>query len=169
MRKSQTIALYGVLTALALVFGYIESVLPVFVFVPGMKLGLSNILVVFALYRLGDKSAMAINLIRIVISSMLFGNVVSLIYSLAGGMLSTIVMIILKHINVFNIVTVSVVGGICHNVGQIIAAAILMSTSAIMYYLAVLWISGMVFGALIGLLAGVIVRRIPYKLTGGGL
>ena len=153
---------YGILIALALALSYLEAQLPVFFAVPGMKLGLTNIVVLIALYRMGGVSAMTINLLRIVLVSLLFGTFSSFIYSLAGGMLSTVVMLLLKYIGKFQLITVSIAGGVSHNVGQIIAAMILMSTAGIGWYLSVLWFTGLISGALIGILGSILVKRLPF-------
>ena len=157
-------AVYAMLIALAMIFSYVESQVPPFFAVPGMKLGLTNIVVVTALYKLGNGSAMLINVLRIVLVSLLFGGVMSMLYSLAGGMLSAVVMILLKKTKLFRMVTVSIAGGVAHNIGQILVAMFAMNTVSIVWYLAVLWVSGMVSGALIGLLGAELVRRLPDRL-----
>lgn len=158
---SKKIAQYGLLIALALVLSYIESLVPAFFAVPGMKLGLTNIVVVVALYRMGGKSAFFINVLRIVLVSALFGNGIAFAFSLAGGMLSTLGMIFLKERMKLSIISVSVAGGILHNVGQIGVAMVLLGTRQIGWYLAILWFSGLVCGALIGLLSAMVLRRLP--------
>jgi heptaprenyl diphosphate synthase len=155
------ITTYGMLVALALIMSYVEAQIPAFVAVPGMKLGLTNIVVVVALYLLGAKSAMFINVIRIILVSLLFGNTMSFAFSIAGGMLSTIIMIILKKTNKFSTVGVSAAGGITHNIGQILVAILLLHTGAIAWYLPILWISGIFSGIIIGIIAGIITSRIP--------
>ena len=152
---------YGMMIAAALILSYLESQIPAFFAVPGMKLGLTNVVVLTALYMMDSKSAMAINVVRIVLISFLFGGFSAMIYSLAGGMLSTAVMILLKKTGCFSIVPVSIAGGVSHNIGQIIVAVIVLNTSGIAWTLAALWISGLVSGALIGLLAGQLVKRLP--------
>ncbi len=161
-------AAYAMLIALALVFSWLEAQIPAFFAVPGMKLGLTNIVVLIALYRFGSAQAMAVNILRIVLVSVLFGGPWAMIYSLAGGMLSAIVMIILKKTGLFRIVTVSIAGGISHNAGQIIAAMIVMNTAAIAWYLAVLWFTGMLSGALIGILGYEMIKRLPERVFGKG-
>lgn len=160
MKSVKKLALYGVLIALAIVLGYVEMLVPNFFFVPGMKLGLTNVVVVTALYTMDVKSAVIINFVRILLCALLFGNGVSLIYSLAGGLLSTAVMILLKQTGHFSIPMVSVAGGVMHNVGQILVAMVLMDTLAIGWYLMILWFSGMLTGALIGLLASLVAGRV---------
>lgn len=159
--STRKISIYGLLVALAMVLSWIECRFGFTMMVPGMKLGLTNLVVLLALYKIGYKDAIIINFIRILLVSMTFGNMFSFLYSLAGGLLSGIVMIILKKTDKINLVTVSVVGGIFHNVGQIIVAMVVMNTVHIAYYLAVLWVSGIVAGVIIGILSAQIVRRIP--------
>ncbi|MDO4489490.1 MAG: Gx transporter family protein [Lachnospiraceae bacterium] len=162
MRESKTgrVAEYGLLIALAMILSYVEAQIPAFFTVPGMKLGLTNIVVLFALYRISYKSAFFINLLRILLVAMLFGNGMSLAYSLAGGMLSTLVMMLLKRWGHFRIVTVSIAGGICHNIGQILVAVLLLQTTALAWYLLVLWFSGLASGLVIGLVGGELVKRL---------
>ena len=148
--KTRRIAQYGLLVALALILSYLEAQLPVFFAVPGMKLGLTNIVVLVALYGMGEGSAIGINLMRIFLVSVLFGNGMSLAYSLVGGLLSGAVMLLLKRTRKFSLLGVSIAGGITHNVGQILTAMALLQTKALGWYLLVLWISGLVSGALIG-------------------
>ncbi len=158
--KTSKIPLYGVLIALALILSYVESQIPAFVAIPGMKLGLTNIVVLSALYLLGDKSAMMINTFRIVVVSILFGNAMSFAFSIVGGMLSTLVMIILKKSGKFRIIGISAAGGITHNIGQIITAIVLLGTTAIAWYLPILWISGIVSGIIIGVIGGAVCSRL---------
>ena len=166
--RTQYIALYGLMVALALVLSYVESMIPAFFAVPGMKLGLTNIVIVLALYKMGDWSAFTINLVRILLVALLFGNFMSLAYSLAGGLLSTLVMILLKKTEKFSVIPVSIVGGVTHNIGQILVAMVLLETKQLAWYLLVLWFTGMVTGALIGLIAGELTRRLEKVNLGGG-
>ena len=154
------ISQYGMMVALALIMSYIEAQIPAFFAVPGMKLGLTNIVVVVSLYLLGSKSAMFINIVRIILVSLLFGNTMSLAFSFAGGMLSTIIMIILKKSGKFSTVGVSAAGGITHNIGQILVAVFLLNTGAITWYLPILWISGIISGVVIGIIAGIVTSRL---------
>ena len=148
--RTKTVARYGLLVALAMIMSYLEAQLPVFFAIPGMKLGLTNVVVLVALYGMGYGSAAVINLVRIVLVSMLFGNGMSLAYSLAGGILSGAVMMLLKRTNAFSMVAVSIAGGIAHNIGQILVAMLVLQTAALGWYLLVLWVSGLVSGAIIG-------------------
>ncbi len=162
--QSKTIAFVGVCTALALILSYIEVVLPpLFPAVPGIKMGLPNIIIVFLLYRRGPLLAGAASLVRILLVALLFGNTMSLMYSLAGGVLSFIVMILLRRLKFLSTVGVSVAGGVFHNVGQILAAMVLLDTSQLAYYLVVLIITGTVSGILIGLCGATLIKRVPQK------
>lgn len=166
--KTRKVAMYGLLTALALVLSYIESLVPAFFAVPGVKLGLTNVVVLFALYRMSWKDALAINFVRIALVSMTFGNAFSFFYALAGGMLSGVVMIVLKKTDRFGMLGVSAAGGVFHNVGQILVAMAVLETWRIVSYLMVLWVSGVLSGVAIGILCGEVVRRIPENIMNGG-
>jgi heptaprenyl diphosphate synthase len=168
MKQTRRIAQYGLLIAVALILSYVEAQIPAFFAVPGMKLGLTNVVVLFALYCMGEKSALTINLLRICLVSLLFGNGMSLAYSVAGGLLSALVMIILKKTGKFRVVTVSVAGSISHNVGQILVAMALLGTASIAWYLLVLWFTGIASGLVIGLVGGELCRRCN-KIPRGGM
>ena len=148
------------LVAVAMILSYVESMIPAFVAVPGVKMGLSNIATVFALYSLGWPYAICVSVVRVLLSSLLFGNFVSLIYSLSGAFLALGLMILLKKLDKFSIVGVSVAGGVGHNIGQTIAACIVMENAAISLYIIPLLVSGTISGVLIGLVAGNLVERI---------
>lgn len=148
------------LVAVAMILSYVESMIPAFVAVPGVKVGLSNIATVFALYALGWPYAIGISVVRVFLSSLLFGNFVGMIYSLSGAALALVSMILLKKLDVFSTVGISVVGGVCHNIGQIIAACIVMETAAIAVYIIPLLFSGTIAGVVIGLIAGNLVERV---------
>lgn len=160
--KASKVARYGLIIALALVLSYLESLLPP-LGVPGVKLGLPNLAVVFALYRLGFRDACAISLVRVALVALLFGSGVSLAYSAAGAVLSLTVMGLLKKTGKFSSVGVSVAGGVAHNAGQILVAMALLETARLAWYLSVLWISGTVAGVLIGVVSGELVKRVPGK------
>lgn len=168
MKKSRFVARYGLLVALALIFSYIEAQVPAFFTIPGMKLGLTNIVVLVALYQMGTQSALLINIFRILLVSMLFGNGMSMVYSLAGGLLSGAVMIGLKKTGQFGMVTVSIAGGIAHNIGQILVAMLMLETTALAWYLLVLWFTGFASGAVIGVVGGELCRRLE-KIRQGGV
>lgn len=148
------------LIALAMILSYAESLVPAFFAVPGMKIGLTNVVVLFAFYGMDEKAAFLINLIRIVLVGILFGSGVSLIYSLAGGLLSFLVIFLLKKTGKFQIVTVSMAGGIFHNIGQILVAMALLGTKAIAWYLLILWFFGMGAGLAVGVIGAILVRRL---------
>lgn len=158
--KASKVAQYGLIAALALVLSYLESLVPS-LGVPGVKLGLPNIAIVFALYRLGWRDACIISLVRVFLVFLLFGNGAGLAYSLAGAALSLSLMGLLKKTGRFSSVGVSVAGGVAHNAGQILVAMALLETSRLAWYLPVLWVSGTIAGVLIGIVSGVLVERVP--------
>ena len=159
-RRIYKMVMCGVLTALAMIFSYIESVIRIHLPIPGIKLGVPNIAIITVLYVVGTKEAITVNFIRISLTALLFGNINSFLFSMAGAILSMLTMIILKKINFFSTVGVSVAGGVMHNFGQIIAAAFIMGSSAIVYYLPVLIITGTVTGAVIGAVAALVAERV---------
>ena len=156
--KAKNAALFGVMVALAFTFSYLESLIPFDFGIPGVKLGLANLVVVTALYIMKPTQAFAISVIRILLASITFGNVYSLAYSLCGGLLSFAVMWALRK-SKLSIIGVSMLGGICHNLGQIITAAIVMQTARIVYYFPVLLIAGLVTGLLLGIVSKAVVNR----------
>ena len=162
--RTKKLTVMALTIALAMVLSFIESQIPAFVAIPGVKVGLANIAVVFALYKLGWKEAVGISLIRVVLISVLFGNFASLFYSLAGAVLSLLGMILLKHTEKFSSVAVSVTGGVLHNVGQILMACLLLETDIIRYYLPFLILSGTIAGVVIGIVAGIMVKRIKLEV-----
>lgn len=157
---AKRIAYMGMLTALAFVFSYIEFLLPLNFGVPGIKPGLANLTVMIALYLMSARAACTLSFVRIVLTGLTFGNAASMIYSLAGGMLSLAAMLPAKRCKAFSVTGVSILGGVFHNVGQILAAIVVLETASLLYYLPVLLISGTVAGALIGILASVVIRRL---------
>ncbi len=157
---ARTVALYGMLIALAFVFSYIEAMIPIPLPVPGVKLGLANLVNVVGLYTVGIAGTIAVGLVRIVLVGFTFGNTFSMLYGLAGGILSLAVMAAVKKTDFFGSTGVSVLGGIFHNVGQLIVAACVTKTAGVFTYLPVLTVAGVVAGTLIGLLGGLIVERI---------
>lgn len=150
----------GMLIALAMVLSFIESQIPAFIAVPGLKLGLANIAVVFALYRLGFREALGVSLIRVVLSAILFGSVVSGLYSAAGAVLSLAGMALLKKTGFFGTVGVSVSGAVLHNLGQIGIACLILRTQALVYYLPFLILSAVAAGVVIGIVSAVLVERL---------
>lgn len=159
-RKTKKVAAMGLAVALAMILSFVESQVPALVAVPGVKMGLANIAVVFVLYKLGWKEAAVISLIRVFLVTLLFGNLGLIWYSAAGAVLSLAGMILLKKTGLFSEIAVSVAGGVLHNMGQILVASILLETDLLRYYLPILIVSGVVTGFVIGLLAGIMVKRI---------
>lgn len=164
-KKSSTpirknVAFMGVFLALALVLSYVESLIPFFFGVPGMKLGLTNLIILILLYCMGPKEAYIISIARVFLAGFLFGNLFSIVYSLAGAMLSLTVMLLLKRTDKFKILTVSAIGGISHNVGQLIVAAIVVESYNIFYYMPVLLIAGLITGLIIGIVSQEVILRI---------
>lgn len=158
--KAWKTALFGLMTALAFVFSYLESLVPLNIGIPGIKLGLANLVVITALYIFPKQYAFVIALIRIILSGLTFGGLSAMVFSLAGGVLSFAVMVLLKKVNKFSVIGVSAAGGIFHNIGQIAAAAFVMKTAQIIYYLPVLVISGLITGILIGIIADILIKRL---------
>ncbi|MBQ9227729.1 MAG: Gx transporter family protein [Eubacterium sp.] len=162
--KAKKAALFGLLVALAFVLSYLESLLPFNLGVPGVKLGLANLVVVVALFTVGEKTALPVAVVRIVLAGLTFGNTYSLVYSLAGGLLSFAVMALVRRRSGLSVFGVSMLGGVTHNIGQIAVAAVLMGTYRIAYYLPVLLVAGLVTGLLIGLAAKPVVNRLQAVL-----
>ena len=160
--KVKKVAVLGLCVALAMIMSYIESLFPLNLAVPGIKMGLANIVIIFLLYRVGFSSACIVSLIRVFLVSMLFGNVMMMAYSIAGAVLSLAVMLVLKKCGKFSVVGVSIAGGVAHNAGQIIMAVILLGTKQIAYYLPVLAVTGTVTGVLIGIAASVVIKRVKH-------
>lgn len=152
-------AYFGVFTALALILGYVESLIPIQFGVPGIKLGLANLIIVMVLCKRGWKEALLLSVVRIVLSGFIFGNLFSILYSFAGGMLSLLVMALMVKISRFSTVGISIAGGVCHNIGQLIVAMLAVETYQVGFYLPVLLISGVITGALIGITDGEVMKR----------
>ncbi len=154
------VAYFGVFTALALIFSYIETLIPVNFGIYGVKLGLANLIIVVALYKIGIGEAFLLSVVRVVLSGFLFGNYFSIIYSLAGGMLSLAVMSLLKRSGGFSVMGVSIAGGVFHNIGQLIVAMLVVETFSVIYYVPVLLTAGMLAGLVIGIAANGMLRRL---------
>lgn len=160
MKKTKRLVLLAMLTAVAMILSYVESLLPS-VGIPGVKMGLANIAVIFALFRFGWKEAAVLSLVRVVLVSLLFGGVGAMLYSLAGAVLSLAVMALLRRIDRFSTVGISVAGGVANNAGQILMAMLILQTKQLLGYLPVLAVSGIAGGVLTGLAAALLIRRIP--------
>lgn len=156
--KSRKIALYGLFIALAFIFSYIESLFPIPFPVPGIKLGLANLVVIIVIYGIGVKEAFVLSMIRILLVGFTFRDPSTLIFSFAGGFLSWLMMTVFLKLKLFSMVGVSIIGGIAHNIGQIIVAIIYVNNMGMLYYLPVLMVSGVISGTLIGILAAVILK-----------
>ena len=160
MKNTKRLVLLAMLTAVAMILSYVESLLPS-VGIPGVKMGLANIAVIFALFRFGWKEAAALSLVRVVLVSLLFGSVGAMLYSLAGAVLSLAVMALLRRTDRFSTLGVSVAGGVAHNAGQILMAMLILQTRQLLGYLPVLAGAGIGGGILTGLAAALLIRRIP--------
>lgn len=161
--KTKKIALLGVITSIALVLSYLESILPpIYAAIPGIKVGLPNIVIIFILYKYGLKEAVTVSALRVFIVALLFGNVMTLAYSLAGAMLSIFAMALLKKLDKFSEVGVSIVGGVAHNLGQILVAVALLNSTLIGYYMIVLTITGTLAGVFVGLAGSLLIKRMNH-------
>lgn len=165
-KKAITVALYGLLTALALVLSFVETLIPILIPIPGVKLGLANLVTVVGLYLIGIPGTIAVTLVRIVLVGFSFGNPYSMIYGLSGSFLSLLVMAILKKTGRFSQISISVLGGIAHNIGQITFAAVIVQTSGVFYYLPFLIAAGCIAGTLIGIVGGLITGRLLCAMRG---
>lgn len=154
------VAYFGVFTALALIFSYVETLIPIHFGVPGIKLGLANLLIVIMLYKTSVRDALLLSVVRIVLSGFLFGNMFSILYSLAGGLLSLTMMAFLRKRDSFSVIGVSIAGGVFHNIGQLIIAGVVVENFKVSYYLPVLLVAGVLTGALIGVISGEVLKRI---------
>ena len=154
----------GVYIALAMILSYVESLIPFSFGVPGIKLGLTNVVTVIMMYTYGIPGALGVAVLRAVLSGFMFGNAFSIIYSVAGCVLSFIFMYILKNTNHFAIISVSAAGGVMHNVGQLIVAANVVKTYSVIYYAPVLIIAGVFTGIIIGIVSDEIVKRIGNRM-----
>ena len=154
------VAYFGVFTALALMFSYIETMIPIQFGVPGIKLGFANIMIVIMLYNSSAKEALLLSSVRIMLSGFLFGNLSSILYSIAGGVLSLGIMTLLKKQGGFSVIGVSVAGGVSHNIGQLIVAMLVVETYQVGYYLPVLLVAGVITGLGIGVVSQEVLKRI---------
>ena len=160
-KKTKKIAYLGMFITLALIASYVESLVPFYFGAPGIKLGLANLITVVLLYRSGWKDAAIVSVLRIVLSGILFGNMFSIIYSFCGAFLSLSVMCLLKRLEGFSVLGISMAGGVLHNLGQLLAAIYLMENGNIMYYFPVLMVAGLLTGTLIGIGSREVLKRMP--------
>ena len=154
------VAYFGVFTTLALIFSYVETLIPIQFGIPGVKLGLANLIIVIALYRMKLSEAYLLSIVRVLLAGFIFGNYFSIIYSLAGGLLSLTVMALLRKKGGFSVIGVSIAGGVFHNIGQLIIASVIVETFSVMYYVPVLLIAGLVTGRLIGIASDGMLKRL---------
>ena len=161
--KTRKLTTLGLSVALALILSYVESLLPPLVAVPGVKVGLPNVVILFLLYRYGWKEAGAVSLVRLLLSAALFSGFAAFFYGVCGAILSLVGSALLKRTNRFSPLGVSVAGGVLHNLGQIVFAVLVLDSGYIFAYLPVLLLSGTVAGALVGLLAAILLRRADIK------
>ena len=157
--KTKKVAFLGLAIALAMVLSFVESQIPAFVAIPGIKVGLPNLVVVFLLYKVGWKESVIVSIIRIVLVSMIFG-MTTMPFSIGGAVLSLLSMILLKKLNWFSCIAVSIVGGIFHNVGQIIVACVWTQTPGVALELPILLVTGTLAGAVIGIISGILVKKL---------
>ena len=155
----------GLLTALGLIIGYIEFLIPIPLGLPGVKPGFANIVIVWALYSLGPWEALMINGMRIFLSGFLFGNFSMILYSLAGAAVSFLCMCLAKKSGLFSMTGVSMIGGVMHNMGQLLVAMAVLETVSLVYYGPVLLAAGVITGLLIGIVTGEVKKRIPAALV----
>ena len=151
---------FGVFTALALIFSYVETLIPVNLGIPGVKLGLANLIIVVALYKMRLSEAYLLSVVRVLLAGFIFGNYFSIIYSLAGGLLSLTVMALLKKWGGFSLQGISIAGGVFHNIGQLIVAAVVVETFSVTYYFPVLLVAGLLTGLVIGIVAEMMLKRL---------
>ena len=154
------VAYLGVFTASALIFSYVETLIPIQFGIPGVKLGLANLIIVIALYRMKLSEAYLLSIVRVLLAGFIFGNYFSIIYSLTGGILSLTVMALLRKKGGFSVIGVSIAGGVFHNIGQLIVASVIVETFSVMYYVPVLLIAGLVTGLLIGIASDGMLKRL---------
>ena len=161
--RTKRLTMLAMTISFALILSFVESRIPAFVALPGVKVGLANIAVIYALYQFGVKEAITVSILRVFIVSMLFGSIASLIYSVSGAFLSLTVMILLKKLTPLTEIAVSVCGGVMHNIGQIAAASFMLNTNVIVYYLPVLLVTGSIAGVVIGIASALLIKRVRVK------
>lgn len=164
---SKKVAMAGMFTALAMIFSYVEVLIPINLGIPGMKLGLANLVVVVTLYTMGVPMAFAVSMIRIMLVSMTFGSFSAMLYSMAGGILSFCGMALLKKVPNFSVIGVSLLGGVLHNTGQLLVAMAVVENINLIAYLPPLMIAGMVTDILIGIVSAQVIPRIKRVLHSG--
>lgn len=167
--RTRRIAFAGLAASVALLLSYVEALLPpLFAAVPGIKLGLPNVMIIYVLYTMDMKYAVSVSATRLCLSALLFGNAMTFVYSAVGAVLSLLVMGILKKTDKLSVVGVSVAGGVMHNLGQVLVAMVLLDTPQIAYYLIILTVTGTIAGVFIGLCGALLIKRLPKGYRFGG-
>ncbi len=156
------VAVCALLVTLSMMLSYVDSMIPVFPQIPGIKLGLANIVILTALYTLPKGHALLINIVRVLLSGLLFSGVTGMMYSLVGALLSFLAMCLLKKTGIFSIIGVSLAGGAVHNAGQLLVAILLISNTGVLYYLPVLTLTGILTGILTGFISHILIQRLKY-------
>ena len=154
------VAYFGIFTSLALIFSYVESLIPISFGIPGVKLGLANLITILVLYKMSVKEAYLVSVVRVVLSGFMFGNLFAILYSLAGGFLSLAMMNLFRRTDRFSIYGVSMAGGVFHNVGQFIMAMLVVESVSIAGYLPVLLVAGLATGLVIGIVSNEMLKRL---------
>lgn len=162
--RTKRLALSAMFAALALIFSYVEAIIPFSVGIPGVKLGIANLVIIIALYEMNGKFALVINVVRILVAGLLFNGLFGALYSLAGGLVSLAVMWALRKTGLFSMVGVSMAGGVAHNLGQLLVAALIVSNMKMFLYFPILMFSGIISGILIGIVAYIIDAKVPKQL-----
>ncbi len=165
MSRTERIAIVGVLAAFGAILSYIEAVLSFSTGIPGMKIGLANIAVIVALYMYGTREALCVNVVRIIVVGLLFGNGFSVMFSLAGALVSFIAMVLVKKLDLFSVIGVSTVGGVAHNLGQVVVAMLVVDSYSVIYYVPALFIAGIITGVVIGFVGRLLLRYVPKRLN----
>lgn len=160
--SARKLSLLGLLLAFALILSYVEVLIPFSFGIPGVKLGLANAAVLLTLYLFGWREALLVSITRILLVALLFGSAMSFVFALFGGSLSLLAMCLLKSTGKLHVISISAIGGVTHNLGQLLAAALFISNLKLFYYFPVLLFSGLLTGLLIGIIAGELLLRIPF-------
>lgn len=158
LSTAKRVARDGALVGLALIFSYVEHLIPINAGVPGIKIGLANLVVLSCLFMVDTWEVLVILIARILLAGLLFGNMSTVLYSLAGGLLSFLIMVVFKKLRVFGVMGISILGGVFHNFGQILVAMLVLSNKSILLYLPILVISGALAGTLVGIVSKRIVK-----------
>lgn len=161
---TKRLTLLGLSVALAMILSYVEFLLPPIISaVPGIKLGLTNVIILYVFFKSGELDAALVSAVRLFLSALLFGSFLTFLYSFAGALFSFLVMLALKKSKLFSTVGVSIGGGVFHNLGQIIMAIIVLGTREIGYYMIILTFTGTLSGFLIGILAAIMIKRVKAR------